>query len=105
MVPGLLNEELSKRDKYFHEMNLSETAFTRDSWVNLKLVNEQMRAPNGSGGSTVRLYVKYIQCQAATPIRIIAKLVRNKHSVPTNYKVSSSYPFLLPAHRLVMMTR
>lgn len=93
MVPGLLQEELAKREKYFEsvctDVEEKAAALTRDSWVNLKLYNEQMHASTSESSETSarRFLVRYIQCLAITPVRIIGKLLRNKLSVPLNYKV------------------
>lgn len=94
MVPGLLQEELAKREKYFEnasDIELAEKAFTRQTWVNLKLYSEQIKAAPSRASSHDGLYVKYIQCLAETPVRIIAKLIRNKFAVPSNYKIKLTH--------------
>jgi hypothetical protein len=114
LMPNLLNNEIDRREKFIaNETNLfygSQIAInnndnisiiTGSSVLNVKLYNFQQSDFNHSdkkenmkhiitpnvSSQQVESNVKYIQCNAKTPLRILSKLIRNKYSIPNNYKV------------------
>lgn len=91
LVPDLLKSELEKRINYCENTDDEESKellFDNKTLVNLKLYNDQINLLYNSKSNSNVVYVKYIQCCAATPIRILTKLIRNKHNIPHNYMVT-----------------
>ena len=59
-----------------------------DDLKNKSDLNESKENINSQNGSPVgNVTVKYIQCVAHTPIRIIIRMLRNKYNIPSNYVV------------------
>lgn len=105
LVPNLLRDELERREKFYVTENVkSDLILNNKSTVNLKLFNNQQTwlnkrdmikskenlLVNADTSQSNETNVKYIQCIAQTPVRILSKLLRNKHSIPLNYKVNSA---------------
>ncbi len=112
LVPDLLKKELERREKFAQKEHYNDH-LNKNSILNIKLYNTQndeyfnlinklnskenldersprrainmISALNNNGKKEVK--IKYIQCIALTPIRILIKLLRNKYSIPLNYKV------------------
>lgn len=110
LIPNLLTNELERREQ-FHESTESLTILTENTLVNLKLCNNQQskrqkNATKNNNNSILMnkeidstettpinepaaevIQAKYIQCIALTPIRIIARMIRNKYNIPENYGI------------------
>lgn len=103
----MLTAELERREKFYSTSTHIELIFNNSTTLNLKLVNKSIKNLNNSQRSKENVYnsgvggvknkkqieneelnARYIQCPAGMPIRVIAKLIRNKYNVPLNYKVS-----------------
>lgn len=113
LVPDLLKKELERREVFAQKENYVEH-LKKNSIVNIKLFNTQndeyfnminklnskenleessprrainmINALNNNRKKEVK--IKYIQCVAQTPMRILIKLLRNKYSIPYNFKVN-----------------
>ena len=107
-VPNLLENELKRRDAFVMENSscskLVSDQLTNNTLLNIKLFNTQnheyfnalnkmnskenvMNTDFNNNNIRNGVRIKYIQCIAVTPIKILIKLLRNKYSIPFNYNV------------------
>ena len=62
----------------------------KKSTINLKLelnTNRHKRVLSDLNSSPTKL-TRYLQCNADTPVRVLAKLIRNKYDIPLKYDVN-----------------
>ena len=100
LIPNLLQTELERRERfiltwYHTNARLSEELLNNQSTITVKLVlkygenllnSDKENSPNSDKNKAVT-NVKYIQCIAQTPLKILAKLMRNKFNIPLGYRV------------------
>ena len=104
LIPNLLENEIDRRKQYFSKNSIkSEFMLSNATVLNLKLLNNDARnretpqinenqSSNNNLNENKDVYrteknVKYIQCMAQTPLRILVKLIRNKYNIPPIYSV------------------
>jgi hypothetical protein len=110
LVPNLLESELERRETFASSQENAASSYNhlnKSSVLNIRLFNTQnemffdassskMSSKENQLGTQLNrrtasgpkeLKIKYIQCVAQTPIRILVKLLRNKYSIPLSYKV------------------
>lgn len=117
IIPNLLENELERRMIFQRDEPRSNTILHNNSLVNVKLyhvqkektqvkLNNNNSIENKAEESFKENYnhtnddtnldqgvttVKYIQCMAQTPIRIISRMIRNKYNIPQNYRIKLSH--------------
>lgn len=93
MVPSLLDSEIDRREKFYQmEAKHEQFLFSKKSVLNLKLFYKRPCMEDKENLSERdQTGTKYIQCVAHTPVRVLTKLLRNKFSIPFNYKIKLSH--------------
>ena len=80
----LFNVQFEKKHSQTDKDDLKNKTDLNESKEN---INSQIGSPGGN------VTVKYIQCVAHTPIRIIVRMLRNKYNRPSNFVVIFTIDF------------
>lgn len=108
LIPSLLESELERREAFQSQnrtTNFEKSLLNDESLVSIQLKSSFHKSVEAGSESTKENFsdenlfdnemekkketvpVKYIQCVAQTPVRIISRMLRNKYNISLDYTV------------------